>query len=156
MTVKSFIRFALNSSIFCILVLLASQEIHFRCLWLYSWWIVIYQSSWSTGISRQNQNNRTHAVTACIGLWCHGAMHAACACIVLWCACIRLWCHRSMHALTAWDLSFKFVLKLYSSYFGYIPMSFSLKWAKAERNIHFCSNTAVSFLTMRWHKINWK
>ncbi len=32
----------------------------------------------------QNQANRAHAVTACIGQWHHGAMHAVCACIGLW------------------------------------------------------------------------
>jgi len=26
---------------------------------------------------RQNQNNRVHAATACIGLWCHGAMQCS-------------------------------------------------------------------------------
>jgi hypothetical protein len=34
---------------------------------------------------RQTRNFRAHAVSACIGLWCHGAMHEVCACISLWC-----------------------------------------------------------------------
>ena len=59
---------------------------------------------------RQNQNNRAHAVIACIGLWHQGAMHAVHACISLWGACIGLWCHRPMHALTAWHLKFQVCL----------------------------------------------
>ncbi len=55
------------------------------------------------GISRWNQNNRAHAVTAWIGLWCHGAMHTVGA-------YIGLLCHRLMHALTAWYLKFQVCL----------------------------------------------
>jgi hypothetical protein len=60
---------------------------------------------------RWNQNKRAHAVTACIGVWCHGAMHAVHACISQWGACIGLWCHRPMHALTVWDLKFQVCLR---------------------------------------------
>ncbi len=61
------------------------------------------QSSWSKVYPRQNQTNRTHAVTACISLWCHGAMHAVHA-------CIGLWCQGPMHALTACNLKFQVCL----------------------------------------------
>ncbi len=64
-----------------------------------------------------NKKNRAHAVTACIGLWHHGAKDAVCACISLWCIEIvvytkisMLWCHWSMHAITAWDLKFQVCL----------------------------------------------
>ncbi len=40
---------------------------------------------------------RSHAVSACIGLWRHRLMHAHTACIVSR-------CHRPMHAVTAWVL----------------------------------------------------
>ncbi len=38
------------------------------------------QSSWSKGISRQNQKNRAHAVTACISLWHRGGNNMVAAC----------------------------------------------------------------------------
>jgi hypothetical protein len=74
-------------------------------LWLWSLWSEGYFSK-VAGVkvyTRQNQNNIAHAVTACMGLWCHGAMHAVHA-------CISLWCHRPMQALTAWDLKFQVCL----------------------------------------------
>ncbi len=53
---------------------------------------------------RWNQNNRTHAVTACIGEWHYGAMPAVHT-------YIGLWFHRPMHALTAWDIKFQVCLR---------------------------------------------
>jgi hypothetical protein len=77
-----------------------------------SWYFINYffKVAGDKGISKKNQNNRAHAVTACIGLWCHGARQAVHACISLWGACIILWHHRPMHALTAWDQKFQVCL----------------------------------------------
>ncbi len=60
---------------------------------------------------RQTCNFRSHAVSACISLWCHRPMHACCrpmhACI----ACIAPWHHRPMHSLTAWAMLLWFCLE---------------------------------------------
>ncbi len=61
---------------------------------------------------RRNQNNRPHAVTACISLWCYGVIKWLLHVLT---ACISLWCHRAitwlLHALTAWDLKFQVCLR---------------------------------------------
>ncbi len=60
---------------------------------------------------RWNQNNRAHAVTACISLWCHGVIKWLLHVIT---ACIGLWHHRAitwlLHALTAWNLKLQVCL----------------------------------------------
>ncbi len=56
---------------------------------------------------RQTWNFRAHAVSACIGLWHHGAMNAVCACISLWCHGPITWL---LHALSSWDLKFQVCL----------------------------------------------
>ena len=103
--------------------------LHIMCL------NVLAESSWSKVYLRRNRNNRAHAITACIGLWGHGAMYAVCACIGL-CnairaciglcnairACISLWHHRLMHACTAWDLKFQVCLK-----YTFYPATFLVK-----------------------------
>ncbi len=69
---------------------------------------------------RRNQNNRAHAVTACIGLWCHRPMHAPHRLMHACTACIAPWRHWQMPALTARALLFSFWLgyTFISSYFG--------------------------------------
>ncbi len=52
---------------------------------------------------RQTWNFRSHAVSACIGLWCHRPMHACTA-------CIAPWHYKLMHAVTAQALLFWFCL----------------------------------------------
>ncbi len=65
---------------------------------------------------RQNQNNRAHAVHACISLWG---------------ACIRMQYHRPMHALTAWALLFWFHLgyTFISSYFVFDLLNLNINLA---------------------------
>ncbi len=53
---------------------------------------------------RQTWNFRSHAVSACIGMWHHRPMDARTA-------CIAPWHHRLMHAVTAWALLFWFRLR---------------------------------------------
>ncbi len=68
---------------------------------------------------RWNQNNRAHAVTACIGLWHHMLMHALHMLMHACTACTAPWRHRPMYAVTAWPLLFWFCLgyTFISSYF---------------------------------------
>ena len=68
---------------------------------------------------RQTWNFRSHAVSACIGLWCHRLMHAPHRFMHACTACIATWHHRLMHAVTAWALLFWFCLRctFTSSYF---------------------------------------
>ncbi len=61
---------------------------------------------------RQTWNFRSHAVSACICLWCHEPMHACTA-------FIAPWHHRPMHAVTSCPPLFQFCLRytFTSSYF---------------------------------------
>ncbi len=63
-----------------------SACIIFMCILqsLWSWLILLTKQLEIKVYPRLNQNNRAHAVTACIGLCCHGAMHAVHACIMHW------------------------------------------------------------------------
>ncbi len=63
---------------------------------------------------RQTWNFRSHAVSACIGLWHHWFMHTCTE-------CIAPWHHRLMHAVIAWALLLWFHLRytFISSYFGF-------------------------------------
>ncbi len=98
---------------------------------------------------RQNQNNRVHAVTACIGLWHHEAMHAAHACISLWGACIGLWCHRPMHSVTAWDLKFQVCLG-----YTFTPATFGLVWMSSLQHLSMllCRKSRI-FLVAKWSSL---
>jgi hypothetical protein len=60
---------------------------------------------------RQTWNFRSHALSACISLWCHRSMHAPHRLMHACTACIAPWCHRLMHAVTAWALLFWFHLR---------------------------------------------
>ncbi len=68
---------------------------------------------------RQTRNFRSHAVSACISLWCHRPMHAHHILMHACTAGIAPWCHRLMHAVTAWAPLFWFHLgyTFISSYF---------------------------------------
>ncbi len=77
--------------------------------------------------SRQTSNFRSHAVSACVSLWCHRPMHAPHRIIHACTAWIAPWPHRPMHAVTAWALLFWFCLRyaLISSYFDAFPLRHS-------------------------------
>ncbi len=59
---------------------------------------------------RQTWNFRSHAVSACIGLWHHRLMHACHRPMHACTACIAPWHHRLMHVVTARTLLFWFCL----------------------------------------------
>ncbi len=113
---------------------------------------------------RQNQNNRAHSVTACIGLWHHGEMHAVHASISLWGACIGLWRHGgmhavhacislwhggAMHALTAWDLKFQVCLR-----YTFTPATFGLVWMSSLQQLSMllCRKSRI-ILVAKWSSL---
>jgi hypothetical protein len=69
---------------------------------------------------RHTWNFRSHAVSACIGLWHHRLMHPPHRLMHACTACIIPWRHTPMHPVTAWALLFWFHLRytFISSYFG--------------------------------------
>ncbi len=84
-----------------------------------SWWVT-HQLSMVKVYLRQTWNFRSHAVSACIGLWSRRLMHAPHRLMHACTACIAPWSPRLMHAVTAWALLFWFQLgyTFISSYFA--------------------------------------
>ncbi len=80
---------------------------------------------------RQTWNFRSHAVSACIGLWCHRPMLAPHRLMHACTACIAPWHHRLMHAVTAWAVLLWFCLRytFISTYFGY-SMGYNHRYLK--------------------------
>ncbi len=85
---------------------------------------------------RQTWNFRSHAVSACIGLWCHGQMHGPHRLMHECTAYIAPWCHRPMHAVTAWALLFWFCL-------GY-TFNLQLLWAVKRFIVQKMANIMVN------------
>jgi len=92
----------------------------------------------------QNWNNRAHAVTACIGLWCHGR---------------ALWHHRLitllLNALTVWDLKFQVCLRYTftpATLFGCFIQSIDLfKFYKHLWSVVFFVMNVHVVITLQWH-----
>ncbi len=72
---------------------------------------------------RQTWNFRSHAVSACIGLWHHRPMHAPHRLMHTCTAYIAPWCLRPMHVVTAWALLFWYYL-----WYTFISSYFALLW----------------------------
>jgi hypothetical protein len=85
---------------------------------------------------RQTWNFRSHEVSACIGLWCHGLMHGPHRLMHACTAFIAPWCHRPMHAVTAWALLFWFHL-------GY-TFNLQLLWAVKSFIVQKMANIMVN------------
>jgi hypothetical protein len=99
-----------------------STKIHYRCLWLNSWWIVTYQSNWSTGISKtksKQQNPCSSCMHRPVMSWgnaCTYCMHCSVMCMH--------WTVTSQTAACTYCTGSKVSslsrIYLYSSYFEYV------------------------------------
>ncbi len=98
---------------------------------------------------RWNQSNRAHAVTACIGLWCHRLMHAPHRLMHACTACIAPWCHRLMHAVTALALLLWFCLgyTFICSYFALLSIHRHLWSSKPGFQLGFCDTSGERVYT---------